>query len=128
MDGGNIGAYAGSGSTVLFLRGREKRGCLMKNVLMEEIRGPSFSCGHIFIFSFSENARMLPFLSAGTLLAKIFIRMDRMAFVEYIVQKNGLCKPFFMYYITADRQVLPAVRKELRQNPEGNRVPNCPLL
>lgn len=47
----------------------------MKNVLMEEIRGPSFSCGHIFIFSFSENARMLPFLSAGTLLAKIFIRM-----------------------------------------------------
>ncbi len=67
----------------------------MKNVLMEEIRGPSFSCGHIFIFTFSENARMLPFLSAGTLLAKIFIRMDRMAFVEYIVQKNGLRKPFF---------------------------------
>ena len=100
----------------------------MKNALMEEIRGPSFSCGHIFIFSFSENARMLPFLSAGTLLAKIFIRMDRMAFVEYIVQKNGLRKPFFMYYITAVRQVLPAVWEELRQKPGGNRVPNCPLL
>lgn len=72
----------------------------MKNVLMEEIRGPSFSCGHIFIFSFSENARMLPFLSAGTLLAKIFIRMDRMAFVEYIVQKKRLAQAVFyvLYY------------------------------
>ncbi len=72
----------------------------MKNALMEEIRGPSFSGGHIFIFSFSENARMLSFLSAGTLLAKIFIRMDRMAFVEYIVQKKRLAQAVFyvLYY------------------------------
>jgi 4-diphosphocytidyl-2C-methyl-D-erythritol kinase len=42
MDGGNIGAYAGSGSTVFLLCGQEKRGYPMKNAFEGKIKEAVF--------------------------------------------------------------------------------------